>query len=141
MASKIDSFRGEFAFLSNFWYASFKHGKRTFMTVEHGYQALKAVDPKERIWVASAPTPLIAKRRGREIVLRKDWESVKLDIMYQLVLAKFVQNEDLAEKLLATGDAILVEGNDWGDRFWGKVDGEGKNHLGKILMQVRKELR
>ena len=75
--------------------------------------------------------------------LRPDWEKVKNGIMEEIVCAKFTQHTDLAEKLLATGDRVLVEGNHWGDTFWG-VDtrtGQGENHLGKILMKVREELR
>ena len=75
--------------------------------------------------------------------MRKDWEQVKDRIMEEIVRAKFSQNEELKEQLLATGDAQLVEGNRWNDRYWG-VDirsGVGENHLGKILMKVRSELR
>ena len=61
--------------------------------------------------------------------------------MYELCKAKFTQNEDLKEKLLATGNDILEEGNTWGDRVWGTVNGVGENRLGKILMRVREELR
>ena len=73
--------------------------------------------------------------------LRGDWEEVKDNIMYEICKAKFTQNEDLKEKLLATGNDILEEGNTWGDRVWGTVNGVGENRLGKILMRVREELR
>ncbi len=74
---------------------------------------------------------------------REDWDMVKQDIMYGIIRAKFTQNPDLCDKLLATGALMLIEGNDWDDRYWGvdKHTGEGKNHLGKILMRVRNELR
>ena len=87
--------------------------------------------------------PSNAKRRGRHVQLRKDWESVKNGIMEEIVRAKFIQNLELKAQLLSTGDAILIEGNTWNDRYWG-VDvrsGVGKNHLGKILMKIRSELR
>jgi len=61
--------------------------------------------------------------------------------MYQVCKAKFTQNADLAERLLATGDEMLIESNDWGDRIWGQVDGLGQNYLGKILMRIRTELK
>ena len=84
-----------------------------------------------------------AKRLGRHVQLRPNWENVKLPIMEDIVRAKFTQNEDLKELLLATGDLVLEEGNTWHDTFWG-VDAktrEGTNHLGRILMRVRQELR
>lgn len=79
-----------------------------------------------------------AKRRGYRVKLRDDWELVKLGIMEDLVRQKF-NEKTLGDMLLATGDAELVEGNDWGDKFWGVCDGEGQNMLGKILMKVRSE--
>lgn len=85
-------------------------------------------------------SPSVAKKLGRRVALRKDWESVKFSIMKDLVKAKFTQNPDLAEKLLATDNAHLEEGNTWGDRIWGTVNGTGANKLGIILMQVRDEL-
>ena len=84
-----------------------------------------------------------AKSLGRMVNLRDDWEFVKVNIMLEITRAKFEQNLELAEKLLATGNAMLVEGNHWNDTFWG-VDarnGKGENYLGKILMCVRRELR
>ena len=80
---------------------------------------------------------------GGEVFLRPDWEEVKVGIMEEIVRAKFTQHPELAARLLATGDKVLVEGNHWGDTCWG-VDtrtGQGENHLGKILMKVREELR
>ena len=88
-------------------------------------------------------TPNCAKRLGRQVELRSDWETVKYDVMYQVCMAKFQQNPELLRKLVRTGDAELIEGNTWGDRVWG-VDlyrGVGENHLGKILMKIREELR
>jgi len=85
--------------------------------------------------------PSEAKRAGRRAILRKDWEEIKEDVMYKVVLAKFVQNEELKYKLLDTGSAELIEENNWGDRIWGTVNGKGRNLLGKILMRVREELK
>lgn len=88
----------------------------------------------------SAPTPKKAKQRGRQVVLIPDWEDEKLEIMFDLVRMKF-EDRELRERLLATGDEELIEGNWWGDTFWGVCKGEGKNALGKILMTVREEAR
>ena len=82
-----------------------------------------------------------AKRMGRRVELRVDWETVKERIMYEICLAKFTQHSELAQKLLKTGTKYLVEGNYWGDTEWGVCNGKGKNKLGKILMRVREELR
>ena len=87
--------------------------------------------------------PVQSKKAGRRVRLRPDWEEVKVGIMEQIVRAKFTQNEVLKWRLIATGEAELVEGNSWHDTCWG-VDtktGEGQNHLGRILMKVRQELK
>ena len=81
--------------------------------------------------------PSEAKKAGRKVILRSDWEIVKVDLMYKIVKAKFAQNIDLALKLAATNNEELVEGNTWGDKIWGKVNGEGQTLLGKILMDIR----
>ena len=86
-------------------------------------------------------SPAEAKRFGRRVRLRLDWEQVKLDIMRQLVADKFARSDELRRRLLATGDAELVEGNAWNDTFWGVCRGRGQNHLGRILMEVRDGLR
>lgn len=81
------------------------------------------------------------KKLGREVQLRSDWESVKLMYMYEICMCKFMQNPTLCKALLATGNCHLVEGNNWGDYFWGSVNGHGENHLGKILMDIRAKLQ
>jgi predicted NAD-dependent protein-ADP-ribosyltransferase YbiA (DUF1768 family) len=81
-----------------------------------------------------------AKRLGRRVQVQPDWDSIKLRMMEYILTAKFSM-PDMAAKLLATGDAILIEGNTWGDKFWGECDGEGANHLGHILMYVRDSKR
>lgn len=83
---------------------------------------------------------IIAKREGYKVKLRENWEDIKIDVMYQIVLAKFSQNEFLKQKLIATGREWLEEGNTWGDRTWGTVDGVGNNYLGKVLMTVQSVL-
>lgn len=138
---RIESFRGEFRFLSNFHMAAIEFCGMEFPSVEHAFQASKTHDAAEKQQVANASTAGSAKRLGRRVTLRADWEFVKRSIMLELVRLKFQTHADLRQRLLATGDAELVEGNTWGDRYWGVVDGTGENHLGKILMQVRSELR
>ena len=73
--------------------------------------------------------------------MREDWDRIKKRIMFKLVKDKFTRDETLRTKLLGTGNDLLVEDNTWGDTYWGKCNGKGKNHLGKILMRVRHELR
>ncbi len=139
--AKIGEFQGEYRFLSNFWPAPCIFEGRRYPSSEHAYQAAKSLDPAERARIAAMATPSEAKRAGRAMALRPDWESVKFDVMRACVRSKFAINSDLAEMLLATGDAVLEEGNTWGDRVWGVVDGIGENRLGKILMDVRADLR
>ncbi|HEC65017.1 MAG TPA: NADAR family protein [bacterium] len=141
MLSKINSFQGEYRFLSNFWLVPIVFEGITFPSVEHAYQAAKTLEIGWRHRIASLQSPGKAKRVGRLSELREDWEDVKLDIMEQLVLSKFSLNNGLRFKLLETGGAELIEGNNWGDTYWGEHKGVGKNHLGKILMKVRYELR
>lgn len=131
----IDSFHGEYRWLSNFWI----HDSENMLSVEHYYQAAKASNVDDYLQILSAKTPGEAKRMGAEIICRYDWNDVKLTIMEHLIKDKFIWNPPLANKLKATSNALLVEGNTWGDKFWGICDGEGQNHLGKILMKVRDE--
>lgn len=137
----IDSFKGEHRWLSNFAATVVCYDGDYYPTVEHAFQAAKAADSKQRKWVGDAPSAREAKRRGRQVGLRADWEQVKIGVMRQILFQKFSYNVDLRERLLNTGDQELVEGNDWDDRFWGVCDGEGLNHLGKLLMEVRGQLR
>jgi ribA/ribD-fused uncharacterized protein len=129
----IKEFQGEYRFLSNFYGSN--------PTVEHHYQAAKTLNDIEKEYILSAPTPTIAKKRGRRIQLRSDWINIRLNVMESLVKEKFTRDTELGAKLVATGDEELVEGNYWGDTFWGVCRGVGQNHLGKILMKVREELR
>lgn len=117
-------------------------GKR-WPTSEHYFQAQKFKDPAAREKIRKAKTPMIAARMGRDrsTPLRRDWESVKVGVMTEAVLAKFTQHDDLRELLLATGDALLIEHTD-NDSYWGDGgDGSGKNMLGQVLMRVRERLR
>ena len=140
MDNKINSFRGHYFFLSNFYMAPITFNGVTYTNSEAAFQAQKCRNYENRTQFANLK-PSDAKHLGRRIDLRDDWEDVKIDIMHDVIWAKFTQNPELKEKLLATGDAFLEEGNTWGDRTWGTVNGNGHNYLGKILMDVRKELR
>lgn len=143
----IRSFSGVYRFLSNFWYSPVKDGNMIWPTVEHGYQWAKAdfsdlsEDTIETILAAFLMlTPGQAKDWGQKVQLVPDWEEIKISVMRRLIKAKF-QNPELRAKLLATGDQELVEGNWWGDVFWGVCKGKGQNNLGKILMAERNEIR
>lgn len=117
-------------------------GKR-WPTSEHYFQAQKFVGNEHQEDIRSAKSPMIAARMGRDRKrpLRKDWEAVKDDVMRVAVRAKFAQHEDIREILLQTGNAKLVE-HTTNDSYWGDGgDGSGKNMLGRILMEVREELR
>ena len=135
----IDKFRGDYYFLSNFYEVPVTYDNITYQNNEAAFQAQKTLDKNKREEFAFLD-PAAAKKYGRKVQLRSDWESVKVDIMYEICKAKFTQNPELTEKLLATGDEELIEGNDWGDMIWGQVNGKGQNNLGKILMRIRSEL-
>lgn len=145
----IVKFDGEHAFLSNFWEEPFEIGGRVVPTAEHAYQAQKAPPGHGPVkdLILKASTPGHAKRLGKRAKLRDDWETVKVPIMRKILAAKFSEGSELAAKLVATGDEHLVEGNTWGDRFWGCTrepfgNGTwiGANTLGILLMERRAEL-
>jgi ribA/ribD-fused uncharacterized protein len=172
VAETISRFTGKHAFLSNFYPCSLSMYGEHYNFVEHAFQAAKSLNPSERTQIRLARTPRVAKALGSargyagfRVTLREDWEDVKYGIMEELVRRKF-RSDTLGKQLLDTGDAILIEGNDHGDRIWGAVpapsgrsegrprEGErlwvvepglggtlvGKNWLGLILMKVRSEL-
>ena len=142
----IKFFEGKYAFLSNFYESPFEYEGVVYPTNEHFFQAMKTLDLEERKKIAAAKTPGKAKRLGRKVSLRPDWEEVKVGVMSLGLSLKFAIPE-LREALLATGDAELEEGNWWHDNIYGncKCDRckeiEGKNMLGLILMKVREELK
>ena len=139
MMNAITSFTGQYRFLSNFYPAVVTLDGIECPTVEHAYQAAKTIYQHERATIIAAPTPGAAKRAGRRCTKREDWDEVKLQAMLTLLRKKFA-HPALMEKLLATGDAELIEGNTWGDTYWGRCNGVGENHLGRLLMQVRAEI-
>ena len=137
----IDSFKGEHRWLSNFWYCRVELDSMAYSSVEAAYVAAKTLNTVDRDHVRSLKTPAEAKSFGRTLELRLDWEEVKIDIMYELLKQKFgEQNLTLRDKLLSTGTQELIEGNHWGDTFWGVCRGVGQNNLGELLMKVRDEL-
>lgn len=150
---RIDNFRGEYGFLSNFYECTVKYKGITYKHTEGAFQAQKTHDEEKKQYIATLSASDCKKACGRrglggfKLELRPDWEDVKDNIMYEIVRAKFEQNAGLRERLLATGDAELVEGNTWHDNHWGDCkcakcrNIPGKNMLGKMLMRVREELR
>ena len=142
----ISEFNGEFAFLSNFTNSPIAYEGVIYPTVEHFFQAMKTLNPAERGAIAAAATPGIAKRMGRKVNLRPDWEKIKIDVMRTGLRLKFA-NYDMAQKLLATGDKHLIEGNAWHDNVWGSCNcpncdnKPGRNLLGQLLMEIREEVR
>lgn len=141
----IREFKGPHAFLSNFHRTVVFWDGVPYPTNEHAFQAAKTFDKEERQQIETARTPGDAKRYGRNCTLRHDWNEVRVAVMLHLCRQKFspFMNPQLALSLLVTGFDILQEGNTWNDKFWG-VDlrtGQGSNHLGTILMEVRSEIR
>ena len=138
MTNRIATFSGDYRFLSNFWPCDV-YG---WPTVEHAYQASKTIDLSERQLIMQCPTPGQAKRAGQHVTLRPDWNNLRIPIMIGLLRMKFgLVNPLLRELLLMTKDAELIEGNKWGDVYWGVSNGIGENNLGKLLMVVRKEIQ
>ena len=137
MENNIDFFRGRYYFLSNFYDAPTAYEGVIYPTSEHAYQAAKTFDLEARKLFLNGISAGQAKKLGRNIPMRPDWNTVRVNIMFYIVLDKFIRNKDLRQELIETGDALLIEGNTWGDVFWGRVNGQGENHLGRILMAVR----
>lgn len=136
----ILEFQGDYRWLSNFWPCSVSLEGMQFNSVEAAYVAAKTTDAAVRKQVQELAKPGDCKRFGRGIKLRHDWETVKLQVMEELLRQKFTKGSALASKLIATGTSKIEEGNRWGDTFWGVCRGEGSNHLGKLLMKIRTEL-
>lgn len=137
----ISSFTGKYRFLSNFHlhYVEGEH-RLMFPTNEHAYQAAKTDDLRSMLEIQRCITPGQAKKLGRSVKLRDNWDDIKLDIMLGLIRKKFA-DPALRAQLLATGGEQLVEGNIWNDTYWGVCADKGENHLGVLLMEVRAEIR
>ena len=143
----IDNFRGKYGFLSNFHRQAFVLAGLEYGSGEHAFNAGKTLDPEAAEQVRAAATPAIAKRLGRTVPLREQWDDiVRFEVMRVVLEAKFT-NPGLRAHLLATGTALLVEGTTWHDRVWGSCTCDehrawpGANHLGRMLVDLRARLR
>lgn len=137
----VPSFRGDYEFLSNFYASPIRTASGlVYPSSEHAYQAMKTTSSSTRRFMATISPVGRVKKFGQTVAVRDCWDDLKLRAMYKVLKAKFSQNLNLAMALIDTCDAVLVEGNYWGDRFWGVCDGTGDNNLGLILMRVRSEL-
>lgn len=142
----IDEFTGVNKFLSNFYEGELVWRDTTYPSAEHAFQAAKTLDTDERAKIIAAESPLAAKRLGRACTLKRNWEYIKLGTMKSIIVAKFQPKTKITGKLLNTGNMFLMEGNDWGDDYWGAIWNEtheqwiGWNYLGFILMARRAEL-
>lgn len=130
-------FRGTYNFLSNFYTSPITVDGLTYSCVEAAFQAAKTLNPAQKQWFVGIDGSA-AKRLGRRVLLRPDWEAVKLGVMKNLLRKKF-SDPELAKRLIGVTEEI-VEDNDWGDFFWGRCQGRGSNWLGELLSQVREEI-
>lgn len=147
MTTTISEFKGPYAFLSNFYQSPVDMDPPfpslvpfRYATAEHAYQAAKALTREDHDRIAASRTPGDAKKAGRRVKARDDWDAHRVVVMTRVVEAKFAAGTELAARLVSTGDAELVEGNYWGDDFWGVYRGRGQNMLGAILMTHRRYL-
>ncbi len=137
--NQIHGFFGDYAFLDNAWRCDISMWGVVFSSVETAYQASKFMDidyiQKIALYHPDRARRFVASHKS---LIREDWDTVKHDIMFYLCCQKFLRNVRLLKKLLRTGDRELIYANDFGQDYWGVVDGEGQNKKGKILMRVRK---
>ena len=144
----IVRFVNEYAFLSNFTPITVEYDGVLYRSVEHAYQAAKTVIPEERTWIRNARSPAQAKYAGRRVAIRSNWNSMRIEVMEYLLRQKFAlgvseHHDALYNQLKNTKPRMLIEGNTWGDRFWGccaDKNGaftDGENQLGKLLMKIR----
>lgn len=137
---RIDSFSGWFRWLSNFSPVEITVDGITYPSVENAYQAAKFDDRVVKTMIATMK-PGAAKGYGRKANLPADWDARKVSVMEGLLREKFQKSEYYMELLENTGDTELIEGNGWGDVFWGAVEGRGENHLGRLIMKIRDDNR
>lgn len=147
----VKGFFGEYRWLSNFWLATVDFEGLQYPSTEAAYQSAKTLDLSLRKKFANLGSDdsenttymkigRAAKRLGKQIQIRPDWEDVKKSVMLSVIREKF-KHPELSALLLSTGNAYLEETNSWNDIYWGVCNGIGENNLGKILMQVRDEIR
>lgn len=135
------SFTKGMQFLSNMYPCPVYYRGCCYNSVEHAYQAAKAINANDHDLISACNTSYEAKKMGRVINCRKDWDEVKDAVMLECVSSKFMTSPDLAYKLLQTENHTLVEYNYWGDTYWGVSRGTGENKFGLILMHVRQGLK
>lgn len=136
----IKGFFDNYRFLSNFEPCDVLFDGIIYPSSENAYQAAKSLDIEVRKkFVDISSTE--CKKLGKIVEIRTDWNNIKLDIMYSIVFDKFTRNSKLGDQLIETGDKYLEETNYWKDTFWGVCNGVGKNWLGRILMDVRQQIR
>ncbi len=138
MTDPITDFRGDYRWLSNFHRCEIHFEHLIYPSTEHAYQAAKTLDPETRmLFTDLSMTCRDAKRAGGALELRPDWETVKDKVMRAVCFDKFARHLGLRDMLIGTGDAELIEENQWGDTYWGVCRGEGQNRLGVTLMDIR----
>lgn len=143
----IWQFQENFRFLSNFWPVKIKYQGLKYPSSENAYHAAKCQQPNDKLKFVGL-SEAHAKRLGKRVECRADWNQVKLQVMEEILRLKFEPGSELAKKLIETEPYTLIEGNLWNDTYWGapltsiKLDGTytGENHLGKLLMKLREEL-
>ena len=138
----IIKFKDEYRWLSNFVDVEIEWEGRIYKSVEHAYQSAKSLDKEWKEFCRSDVSSGKVKRASRDIEIRDDWEAIKKSVMKNLLIKKF-SDERYRSKLMATGNTYIIEGNTWGDTFWG-VDlnsGEGKNILGLMIMEIRSSIK
>lgn len=137
--SEINRFRDEYAWLSNMYGCDIIYDGHVYPSVENAYQAAKCkFDVEQQIFYTCSPRD--AKRFGRNVRMKEDFEANKISIMLDIVRVKFTQNNYLKGKLVDTYPAKIIEGNTWNDHFWGVCNGYGENKLGLCIMKVRDEI-
>lgn len=135
----IYGFFGPNYYLSNYFKSFIDIDGITYPTVEHAFQACKTNNPNDKLYIALLGSPGLAKKKGRQVNLRSDWEDIKIKIMRDCLVKKF-RHEDLRKELIESHPLYLEETNTWKDKFWGVCDNEGQNQLGKLLMDIRLEI-
>ena len=135
----ILEFSGEYRWLSNFYPCVVELDGVQYPSTENAYQAAKTLIIRERKDFPNV-SAAHSKKMGKLVTKRKDWDSVKLSVMQDLLWQKFTQDR-FKELLLKTGNTKIIEGNTWGDVYWGVCDGKGKNHLGVSIMKIRTALQ